>query len=78
MTILYSKDAAKVLTRVDAPTRQRILQAVQGIPHGDIRPLQGSERQYRLRVGSWRVLYSHTATDEVLVEMVSPRGDAYK
>ena len=78
MKIIYSKQAAKSLERIDAPTRQRIRNAIAGIPGGDIKQLQGHTALYRLRVGSWRVVFSYPDDETILIERVSPRGGAYK
>ena len=78
MTVFYAKDAVKSINRLDAPTRQRIRQAVNGIPRGDIKPLQGTSDTFRLRVGDWRILFSYPDDDTILVERVAPRGDVYK
>lgn len=75
---VVSKCAAKARARIDAPTRQRIVQAIGKIPQGDIKPLKGTEDSYRLRVGSWRILYSTHDGDTILIEKVGPRGDVYK
>jgi len=78
MNITYAKQAVKTIARLDVPTKQRIRHAISGIPLGDIKQLQGHTELYRLRVGDWRVLFSYPDTETVLIERVSPRGEAYK
>ena len=78
MNITFSKDAVKVLSRLDAPTKQRIKQAIFNIPQGDNKRLQGKPIRYRLRVGDWRILYTSVKANIILIEAISPRGDAYK
>jgi len=78
MTITYAKQAVKTLERMDAASKHRIRQGISGIPSGDIKRLQGSTELYRLRVGDWRVLFSYPDDNTVLIERISPRGDAYK
>ena len=78
MTPVYSKQAAKVLNGMDRPTQQRIRQGVGKIPDGDIKPLKGSDGDYRLRIGDWRILFSYTDNDTVRVKKIAPRGEIYK
>ena len=78
MKITYAKQAIKVIARLDSPTKQRIRRGISGIPLGDIKRLQGHTELYRLRVGDWRILFSYPDAETVLIERVSPRGEAYK
>ena len=91
MDIQYSKKAVKVINRLDKPTKSRIKEAIEGIPKGDIKVLQGSENSYRLRVGDWRILFSYFETERkdettgelitekaILIEKIAPRGEVYK
>ena len=78
MEINYSKSAAKYINGLDKPSKQRIKAGIEGIPKGDIKPLSGSARLYRLRVGDWRIVFSYPDTDTVLIERIAPRGEVYK
>lgn len=78
MEISYAKAAVKVISGMDKATKQRIKAAVEKIPAGDIKPLKGSNGSYRLRVGSWRILFSYPEHDIILIEKIGPRGDVYK
>ena len=78
MEISYAKAAVKVINGIDKPTKQRIKSAIEKIPNGDIKPLQGSKGTYRLRVGGWRILFSYPAQDIILIEKIGPRGEIYK
>ena len=78
MKITYAKQAIKVIARLDSPTKQRIRRGISDIPLGDIKRLQGHTELYRLRVGDWRILFSYPDAETVLIERVSPRGEAYK
>lgn len=77
MKIIIVKSAKKSLKKMDKKTRDRILEAIQKIPLGDIKKLQGLETDYRLRVGNYRVLYSQKS-DMIEIYAVLPRGEAYK
>ena len=74
MNIIVSKRATKALARLDAPTRRHIVQAIEKIPHGDIKPLKGAESSYRLRLGDWRILSSTQCDVTILIEKVGLRG----
>lgn len=52
------KSAVKFLLKQERKTQQRLLSAINGLPHsGDIKKMAGYNSLYRLRVGSFRVLY---------------------
>lgn len=78
MTIEYSKQAVKAIGGMDRREKQRIKSAIEGLPEGDIKPLKGSKGSFRLRVGSWRILFSYPVKDFILIEKIAPRGEVYK
>ena len=86
MRIEYSKKAAKALQRMEKSLRNHIHDAIIGLtktpPEGDIKPMQGMPAgRYRLRVGSYRVIYRYDADGTMIVLYiidVGPRGDIYK
>jgi mRNA interferase RelE/StbE len=46
---------------------------------GDIRKLQGSDNEWRLRVGEWRVRFApDNDRREIVILRVLPRGRAYR
>jgi mRNA-degrading endonuclease RelE of RelBE toxin-antitoxin system len=45
--------------------------------HGDVRKLKGRTNHYRLRAGSFRVLFT-LAADQILVYAVKDRKEAYE
>ena len=77
MKIEYSKKTVKYINSVDKPTRKRLREAIEKIPLGDIKRLQGIENGYRLRVGDLRVLFS-IEDNIVYVDNIVSRGQAYK
>lgn len=77
MRIEYSKKAVKYINSCDRPTKQRLREAIEKIPLGDIKHLSGSENGYRLRVGDLRVLFTWE-DDTISIENIKPRGEAYK
>lgn len=78
MNIIYSRAAIKTINGLDRSTKQRIRNAVERLPNGDVKPLSGSARLYRLRVGNWRIVFSYPDRDTALIEKIAPRGDVYK
>ncbi|MCI8438038.1 MAG: type II toxin-antitoxin system RelE/ParE family toxin [Oscillospiraceae bacterium] len=78
MEIRYAKAAVKVINGMDRPTKQRIRNAVERLPKGDVKPLSGSVRLYRLRVGDWRIVFSYPDGNTVVIEKIAPRGEVYK
>lgn len=86
MKIEFTKAAIKALNRMEKPLRLRIRDAIEGLtqkpPKGDIKPMQGNPAgRYRLRVGSYRVLYTYgqDGTMEILCILdIGSRGDIYK
>ena len=77
MNIKYNKDAVKHIEKMDKPTKQRIRNAIEKLPSGDVIKLQGLANDYRLRVGDLRVLFS-VCEETIIIKDVLPRGTAYK
>ena len=77
--ITYLKSAYKVLSDYDMNTRKRIIEAINKIPQGDIKKLQGEKYPplYRLRIGKYRVIY-HVEQEEIIIAKFDTRGDVYK
>lgn len=78
--IQIDKPAMKFLQKQPQAQRERLLRAIQGLPdNGDIKPMSGHENLYRLRVGTFRVLYTIIG-DLLIVRVLSigNRGDVYK
>ena len=75
--IIYSKQAVKYINSVDKPTKKRLKDAIEKLPLGDVKKLQGIENGYRLRVGNLRVLFS-IDKNNICIDNIYPRGQAYK
>jgi mRNA interferase RelE/StbE len=91
MDIKYSKISLKALQGYDRPTRERIRARIKGLtktpPEGDIKPLVGTENEFRLRVGKFRVKFEYvmirSAENGELIKAlrindIDSRGDIYK
>lgn len=78
--IVIDKPALKFLQKQSPDQRERLLKAIYKLPElGDIKPMSGHENLYRLRVGTYRVIY--TIENNILsvrVLTIGNRGDVYK
>lgn len=74
--IKYSKQARKFLDNQERKVRQRLEAAIQRLPAGDVKKLQG-QPYYRLRVGDFRVLFNRDGA-VILVVKIDNRGQVYK
>lgn len=77
MQIEYSRKAVKYINSTDKTTKKRLKEAIEKIPFGDIKKLQGITDGYRLRVGDLRVLFT-MEDDMVFIDSILPRGQVYK
>ena len=76
--IEYDKRCLKYLKKLDKDNQLRIIKAINELPFGDVKRLQGDNRNYRLRVGNYRIIFSKD--DErliILIIEIGPRGDIY-
>lgn len=77
LQIEFEKEAAKHISKMDKPTKQRIKKAIEKLPAGDVKKLQGYSEDYRLRVGNLRILFS-VREDIITIKDILPRGQAYR
>lgn len=80
--VVFHRDAAKALQRMDRATSKRIRGKIGQLADdpsalgNNVTALKGGEGLMRLRVGDWRVIY----TDELVmlkIMRVAPRSSAY-
>ena len=78
----WAKRALKALSRLDRPTQDRILTALDELVsenRGDVRRLASTRpAAFRLRVGAWRIVFSPLEEGSILVPRIGSRGDVYK
>ena len=74
--VQYSKQALKFLNKQDMPTKRRIINAINNLPSGDVKKLQGVNG-YRLRVGDFRILFDREG-NITYIEKIDNRGQVYK
>ncbi len=77
--IQFEKAAQKFLEKQDKKQRLRLYKAIYELPDGtDIKKMKGYNL-FRLRVGSYRILYSIDDTIKIItIENIDNRGDIYK
>ena len=80
MEVLLHSSADKYLNRLNASDKERIEAALTYLekepPEGDIEPMAGQPGRFRVRVGSYRLLY-RIDDNAVLVTHIEPRGQVY-
>jgi mRNA interferase RelE/StbE len=82
-TIQYVRPARKDLEALPYDIQDRIVAAIDAL-QDDPRPrgckkLKGSDNEYRIRVGNYRVIYEiHEKTVVVLIVRIRDRKDAYQ
>ncbi|WP_028309769.1 type II toxin-antitoxin system RelE family toxin [Desulfitibacter alkalitolerans] len=86
MKIRYTRSAVKIINCLDKDMKIRIKSGIEGLtgnpPKGDIKKIQGtSPSLYRLRVGTFRIVYEYTSINgevELIIKDIGSRGDIYK
>ena len=85
MEFFIAKRALKALNRMQPRLRDAIEVELKRIaldplgPHRNVKPMAGFKDAFRLRHGSWRILYVLDRPSQTMrVEWVKPRGDAYR
>ena len=80
MTVRYANRAAKDLQSLPLADRERVISAMDRFAEsgvGDVRALSGRWRgRFRLRVGSWRVMFRRE--EDIVVLRVLHRREAYR
>lgn len=74
--IKYSKQAKQFLESQELAVRRRIETAIRLLPVGDVKKLRG-QPYYRLRVGSFRVLFDRDG-EVLMIVKIDNRGQVYK
>ena len=79
MKISYSKTFEKKFAKYDRKLQEKIFDAIQNLPDGDVKRLIGNNIPpiYRIRISKYRVLF-HMDEEEIKVLKVDSRGDIYK
>lgn len=79
MKITYSKTFEKKFSKYDKKLQQKIFNAIQNLPDGDIKRLTGNDIPpiFRIRVSKYRILF-HMNEEEIKILKIDSRGDIYK
>ena len=79
--LVITPPARRDLARLSTEDQDRVITAALGLlqnpPRGDIKKLAGTEGEWRLRVGRWRIRFAF-GDDAVIVQRVLPRDRAYR
>lgn len=76
MEIKFSRQAIKFLKKQDTTVKKRIVAAINKLPQGDVKKLQGKDG-YRLRVGDVRIIFDIEGKILCIIRIGS-RGEIYK
>ena len=77
--IIIEKKAEKFIRKQEKKEQERLLRAIYQLPDGtDVKKLKGFDL-FRLRVGSYRVIYSIDNEIKIIaIKNIDNRGDVYK
>ncbi len=81
--LIYHKDAVKFLAKQEKAVQERIVLGLRGLlevpPIGDIKPMKGYTGLYRLRVGTYRILFEVDHNELIVyIRAIDSRGGIYK
>lgn len=82
MEIILNKQAIKFLKRQEKAFQLRVYEALKGLkekpPIGDIKKLKGIDNMYRLRIGTYRIIFTVDFQKETInILAINNRGDIY-
>jgi len=77
--IIIEKLALKFISKQPSKEKNRLLQSIYTLPDGDTIKMSGKYNLFRLRVGSYRIIYS-IEKDNLIIRVieVGNQGDVYK
>ena len=77
--INIEKAALKFIAKQPPREKTRLMQSIYNLPNGDIIKMSGKYNLFRLRVGSYRIVYS-IEEDKLIIRVIEAgnRGDIYK
>ena len=78
--VIIKKKAKKFIDKLPKNEKNRIVSAIESLPVGeDIKPLKGHKDLLRLRVGSYRIVYTIDNGKLIIYVIdIDNRGDIYK
>jgi len=72
-----SKQAKKFLDKQNDKIFECIVSAINKLPEGDVAKLKANDNLYRLRVGSYRIIFTMDV-ERIVVKKIDNRGQVYK
>ena len=77
--IIIEKVALKFISKQPPKEKKRLMQSIYRLPIGDTIKMSGKYNFFRLRVGSYRIIYS-IEENELIIRIIEAgnRGDVYK
>lgn len=81
--LIYHKDALKFLAKQEQAVQERIAKGLTGLltmpPCGDIKLMKGYQGLFRLRIGTYRILFEINHTEKLIyIQAIDSRGGIYK
>jgi mRNA interferase RelE/StbE len=81
--LIYRKETVKFLAKQEKAVQERISLGLKGLleipPAGDIKPMKGYKGLYRLRVGTYRILFEIDHMERIVyILAIDSRGNIYK
>ncbi len=78
--IIIKKKAKKFIDKLPMNEKKRVVAAIEQLPNGeDIKKLKGHSELMRLRVGSYRIIYTVDNGELVIIVIdAGNRGEIYK
>ena len=81
LKIVFEKQSAKYLAKVDSNTYNKLIKAINGLKdlNGDIKAMKGIKDTYRLKIYGYRIIFEYIRGEFVIrIITIAPRGDVYK
>ena len=77
--VIIDKTAMKFISKQSQQEKIRILRAIYRLPDGDILKMSGKLNLYRLRIGSYRIIYT-VEENKLIIRVIEAgnRGDIYE
>lgn len=79
--IRWTEEAKADVRRLDRQVAMRIFEALDGYAstdEGDVTQLKGRQKEFRLRVGDWRVRFIRDEANTMRILHVLHRSEAYR
>jgi len=79
MKISYSKTFENKFSKYDRKLQEKIFNAIQKLPDGDVKRLTSKDIPpiYRIRISKYRILFQMNK-EEIQILKIDSRGDIYK